>query len=174
MTILVNFRHLPQTNRPKLQFLRSIKLHLPPYLLHQGVHLPLSVAVAHLYTTFPDTLPDTQEDITALCGTIVTLLGSLVVPTKAEHITSFRRDTDKLCCVLPLLWNKSRNKEECLETLNCVYTLISDTQDTDPCMCLVSVIEHVPQVNLAQASTIILSQSSSEVAWYIVLVGIIV
>ena len=125
VTILVNFRHLPQTNRPKLMLLRDLRSHLVSYLRQHGTVLATSVAVAHLYTTLTETLPETPLEISALCGVIVTLLGSYVVPSKPEQITAFRRDTDKLCSVLPLLWAKSRNQQACLETLNSVYVLIS-------------------------------------------------
>ena len=143
--------------------LRDLRSHLLAYLRQHGTVLATSVAVAHLYTNLTETLPETPQEISALCGVIVTLLGSYVVPTKPEQITAFRRDTDKLCSVLPLLWGKSRNQQACLESLNSVYVLISDTGDGDPCMCLSAVIEKVPQASIVQASQTILSQSESEV-----------
>ena len=70
------------------------------------------------------------------------------------------RDTDKVASILPPLW--SRCPDAALESLNTVYLLISSTGDTEPCKCLASVIEKMPQILVLGASQKILEQSESE------------
>jgi len=162
MTILANLRHLPQTNRPLLMFMRNLRTQLVEYLRQNGAQLDIAVAMAHLYTCFKDALPESPVEVSTLCGVIVSLLGSYNVPSQPDLIASFRRDTEKLSLVLPLLWDRWRPEQSCLETLNTVYVLLADSGGGGPAVSLTSVIEKVPQTCLNLASQNILAQANSE------------
>ena len=128
MTVLREFRDLPETNRPKLQLLRHTRSCLVAFIRDNSDKLAVAVSVVQMYKLFPDTLPETLSDTQALCRALVTVLARARVPVTVELIPSFRRDVDTCVTCLSELWERSGKQDQvCGDTLQSIYTTIVDT-----------------------------------------------
>ena len=157
--ITILLKYLPAYgNSSKPVLIRVIRTQLVHWLREHGLNLKLAVSAAWLYTLQPELLPDLPQEISKLSGILVNLLASYQLPS--QDVMPFVRDTDKVASILPSLWSKCPSAA--LEALNTVYVLISHTGETEPCKCLASVIEKMPQQQVIQASQGILESSQSE------------
>jgi len=157
--ITILLKYLPAYgNSAKPVLIRVIRTQLVHWLREHGLNLKLAVSAAWLYTLQPELLPELPQEISKLSGILVNLLASYQLPS--QDVMPFVRDTDKVASILPSLW--SRCSSAALEALNTVYVLISHTGETEPCKCLASVIEKMPQQLVIQASQGILDSSQSE------------
>ena len=107
MTVIREFRDLPETNRPKLQLLRHTRSCLVTFVKDNSSNLAVAVSVAQMYKLFPDTLPENLSDTQGLCRALVTVLATARVPITVELIPSFRRDVDTCVSCLEDLWTRS-------------------------------------------------------------------
>jgi len=172
MTVISQFRALPETNQPKLQLLRHTRTCLVTFLHHNSDKFNVAVALVTMFRTYPETLPETLSDMNQMCKSLVSVLAKAGRPTKAQEIAGFRRDLDTCVTCLTQLWEKSGKYDTlCSDTLHNIYTTIVDTSASmTNTACLGHVLDHVSVDMLCRTSTTlspneIVKAVSSLVTW---------
>ena len=177
MTVIREFRDLPETNRPKLQLLRHTRSCLVTFVKDNSDNLAVAVSVAQMYKLFPDTLPENLTDTQGLCRALVSVLATARVPVSVELIPSFRRDVATCVTCLEDLWSRSGKYDVvCGDTLQAVYTEIVSSSFTTGCVqpgagaCLGFILDRVSVDTLCRTTTNLSPQQivravSSLVSW---------
>ena len=80
MTLVSQFRTLPETNQPKIQLLRHTRSCLVKFMMDNSHQLNIAVAQVTMYKTYPETYPETLADMRQLCRALVTVLAVACVP----------------------------------------------------------------------------------------------
>jgi len=153
MTLL---RHI--NKKEENGWIENLRGCLVVYVCDHGGSLASCTAACHLFRSYPVARPSKESDISRLCHSLVKHLSSYSVPTQAQLIGNFRRDTEAISSLLPLFW--AENHQLCLQNLNTVYSLLA-SEDANPSMCLLTVIEKVPLFILSPGGSLVETLVSS-------------
>ena len=157
MTVVSQFRSLPETNQPKLQLLRHARSCLVTFLLDNSSELNVAVPVVMMFKTYPETLPEKLSDMSLLCKGLVSVLAQADVLSKmnVQELVQFRRNVDTCVTCLTHVWEKSGKFDTlCQDTLQCIYTTIVDPSlGLNRGACLGQVLDHVSVDTLCRTTT---------------------